>query len=696
MKKITIVILTAFISLLSFAQQRIPLNATDAYANQHAKDDFNKLTDGNIATRFVVWNAPIKPYIITYPLDSFDNCKITQIKIYVNNGNPSTLKFYYERKDTKEKVLLLSYAGGGWIQDYQAFSVSSFAASKFIIESDNGSDYPEEVQLYGSYTPHTWPVVNRTASPLSDLFGVVVKPWDIASDYIFPEKIPSIVDLGTKRVRLYDDYQLNHDASGNLIFDHNLWHQTANIKTLKEKGITTQQCYLDTKYYPFTGDKLNPETYLLLGKDVYAFGVHNKANGDQVKTFEVENELNRWYGNFETDYMDGYQLACMMSVCYDGHGKYPNVGMKASGSQAEVSICGLAEAEPYLLYQMMEWSKINRGYRADGTIDLPFDIYSFHLYSSLEGQRQGTPGGVPPEYAMAEPMRRLNEIRNRYFPWLKIHVGEWGWDISPNSPLNAPAFGKYSAQQTSAMWTIRALLSMAENGIDASSYYRIKSDYDALDDSSWMPFATMALLRQESGGVKQPDGSYTGLQIHRTLTGDYFKQLSEFFNSGWVFDSRVSASPNVLKFKKGGQEVYALWNTENMAVTDRPNFTEVTSTYSFPFSGTIKRFVDDGSGVLSAENYIARTPLTINSKPVFFEPYLTALPIRDRTPLPELPREWFTVKVYNIYGLLLYVKQTDDIPAFRRWVQSQMQIQQVNILQYHNAKKSFTEKIIKQ
>lgn len=637
MKNLFITLLLIITTLTGFPQIRIPLNAEDAYANQHSKDNFDKLIDSNISTRFIVWSPQIKPYVITYLLDNYDNCLIQQIKLYMNNGNTTSIKFYYERKDTKEKVLLLTYTGGNWIQDYQTFNVSSTIASKFIIESQYG-DFPEELQIYGSFTPHTWPLVNRQANPLKDLFGVVVKPWDIASQ-IFPEKIPALQGLNPSRIRLYNDYQLNHNPDGSWNIEGSDqwgggWRTVDNEKLLKANNINTQMCYLGFPYEPFPPGEVrtDPSTYLQLAQDIYTFGVHNKANGEYFQTIEVGNEMNRWYAANFNEYMDGYALAAMMSICYDGHkGAFPNVGLKASGSKALVSLPGLAETEPYILYQIMEWSEKNRGYRVDGTIDLPFDIYSFHCYSSLGGQYSYTIGGVSPEYGMQKYFERLNTIRNRNFPWLRIHVGEWGWDISPYSPLNAPAFGRYSPHQVSAMWTVRTILLMAESGMDASSYYRIKSDYDALDDSSWTQFATMALLRANGGGVKQPDGSYLGLDIRRTLTGDYYAQLSKLLSDGWVFIERASSSPNVLKFKKGTQEMYAIWETEDMTALDgqRPTFVEKTNKYSLPFSGTIKRLVDDSSGVMSSATYVANTEIDISAKPIFMLPIITApLPVK--------------------------------------------------------------------
>jgi hypothetical protein len=656
MRKVATILTALLYSLGCIAQlQRIPLSAGDAYANQHKKDDFSKLSDGDLTTHFTVWSPQITPYRVTYDMSGYDNLIIKQIRYFVNNGNPSQLK-YIIRTTTGEEKILYSYSGGNWNPNWVTIDLPNTTAAKdFIIESIGNGDFPDDLQLYGTYTLHQWPSVTRQASPLSDLFGVVIKPWD-DEFHLFPEKLPALLGLRVSRARLYNDYQLNHKADGSWNMNQqDGWRQVDNMKTLKANGISTQMCYLSFPYEPFpTGEVRNdPATYLQLAKDVYDFGVDNKANGEYFKTIEVGNEMNRWYASNWAEYMDGYALAAMMSICYDGHkGKFTGVGLKASGSQAQVSLCGLAEAEPYILYQIAEWSEKNRGYRADGTIDLPFDIYSFHLYSSLEGQRQGIPGGVSPEYGMAQYERRLNEIRNKKFSWLKIHIGEWGWDIYYKSALNAPAFGNYTAHQVSGMWSARAILWMAANRIDADSYYRIAQDYNA-DDLNEIPFSTMALLRTwNEGGIKQPDGSYTGFDIRRTLTGDYLSQLSALLSDGWTFESQVSTSPIVLKFKKGTQELYAIWEVEDMIVTDRPQFTEKTGTYNLNVKGKIKRFTDNGSGVMSEESFNGGQ-ISYSAKPLFVvvEPTQTPLPIHLIS---------FTAEKVNQSAILRWVVEDAD------------------------------------
>jgi hypothetical protein len=619
---------------------KIPLNISDAYTNQHFKDDFSKLIDGNPNTIYTVWNPPVSPYPITFDLFNAENCIIKQIKFLINNGNPSTLKFYIKRKDTKEKVLIFSYSGGVWIPTMRTYDVPQnlwFNACEFTIESNGGNDYPADFELWGDYTQSTQVLPSVARSPLPESTGVCVKPWDI-NFRMYPEKRAALKSLGVKRVRLYNDYEVNHNPDGS--WNINEFEQVDSMKALKAEGISVQMCYLSfPKEYPWpVTNKDNVESYLKLAQDVYTLCKHSKDNGNYFDVFELTNEPDHWYWPDVNYHMNGYQLAAMFSMGYDGHkGKYPGVGLKASGCTALFSSGGVAEGEPFLLYQIVEWSIKNRGYKTDGSVDLPFDIYSFHCYSSLEGQRQGIPGGTPPEIGMVTYFEKINNFRKRYAPKLKIHLGEFGWDINAQSNLNAPAFGNYSAHQTSGMWTVRAIVLMSAYEINANSYYRISQDYNASDNNPTI-FETMALLRvHNEGGVKQPDGTYLGFDIRRTMTGDYVRQLTDVL-AGYVFDSFVSQSPYVVKFKKGTSELYVIWESETMVVNERPTFTERTGTYNLNVKGKIRRFVDDGSGVMTSMDFSGGA-IQYSSKPVIV--------IADGTVTPEPPPPPPTKEVYH-------------------------------------------------
>jgi hypothetical protein len=313
--------------------QKIDLPIEDAFVNQHFKDDFKKLVDNDITTRYTQWSPRVVPYQINFPFYNYDTCAVKQIRFRYNNGNASSLKFYYTKKDNGEKVLLYSYTGGSWDSAWKIIDIpSATAARSFVIESKGGDDFPDDIELYGNFSIATQTKSAHTPAPLGDLLGVVCKPWDVASDYMFPEKIPVIQSLGANRIRLYNDYVLCHDASGNLIENNVQWHQAVNMALLKSKGIATQMCYhaLPSSYpWPPT-DKNDPASYLKLAKDVYQFGIWNKAGGEYSKVFELLNEPGAWYINDTSQQMDGYQLAAMCSMAYDGHkGKYPRCWIKS-------------------------------------------------------------------------------------------------------------------------------------------------------------------------------------------------------------------------------------------------------------------------------------------------------------------------------------------------------------------------------
>lgn len=600
---------------------KIPFNLFDVDINQNQRDDINKmLTRGN-TSRFTVYNPPFLPYRITFHADSYDNMIVRQLNYVWQSGATTDQKYYIIRKDNGQKVLIHSFTQGVYgsppVEHIVTIDASlQVQASALIFESANGAgDFPDWLEVYGDYTAHTWPAVTITKPSISELFGVVIKPWDQAAQY-YPEKIPNLLSLQVKRVRLYNGYPDTHDGSGNMVLNGG-WKQADNANLLKQNGVLTDACYLDYPYYPWSGqDRTDPNTFAQLASDIAAMVTHAKNNGDYLEAIEPGNELNRWYGaNPSVEYMNGAEIAALCSKCYDA--------AKAVNPNIKFVLPGLASVELDIWYQMKDWVIQHRGYLSNGEINWPFDVYSYHSYSSMAGQRAGNPGGIPPELGMATAAKNLNTFRKRFAKLIKLRVGESGWDINSASPLNAPAFGSYSAQQTSAMWTAREVMILHENEHEYLTYYRIAQDYpNSVYDASGEIFATMALVRQEYDGTQQTNGTTTGLGMHRTLTGDYFRQLAILL-SGYTFAERLAVTDpnlNVLRFTNGTSDLYALWTTETMAVpadsTQRPTFTPNTIAYNLNVSGTRFDFVDNGGGVMTSQVFNAGN-VAANSKPFF-------------------------------------------------------------------------------
>lgn len=601
--------------------QKIPLSREIAFVNQNARDDMGKLLDRNYGRgRFTIYNPLIKPYQITFDLEygGIQNTVIKELR-YTWNAGAATDQKYFAVKPTGEKVLIHHFSQGEYGNPpvEHVIPIPGVQASKIILESANAwGDFPDWFEVYGDFQIVEQVLPKLPAKTVDQLFGGVAKSWDLA-DHLYPEKIPLFMDTGITRYRWYIDY--NMVRTDGKITLNGFYRELDNIKLLESKGVRIQLCYMDVPYYPFTGDRLNPDTYLQLAQDMTEIAKIFAANSIKADG-ELLNEPNMWYGaNPQLQWMNGYELACMCSVAYDGHkGKYPGVGWKGTGAQGKFSNGGLASSDPDIWYQMTEWSIKNRGYKSNGEIDYPFDVYSYHLYSSLGGQRAGIKGGIPPEYGMLAQMANINTYRKKKARDIEVRIGEWGWDTAPDSELNSPAYGSYDRFQVNGMWVARSILCKAAMEVDAASHFMTTIQHLGTDDTNGTIFWSMGLIAQESWGTQDSNGVTTGLQMHRVMAGTYFKQLHDLL-TGYTFTENLSSYPlMVLKFTKGDSQIYAVWTRETMDIPDdnqRPQFTEVVSSYSLSLPGKLMRFNEAGNSMIS-EDFAGGT-VTANSKPAF-------------------------------------------------------------------------------
>ena len=202
---------------------------------------------------------------------------------------------------------------------------------------------------------------------------------------------------------------------------------------------------------------------------------------------------------------------------------------------------------------------------------------------------------------------------NKYGNGVRTLIGEWGYDVHPESTQNAPAYSNYSAEQSRAHLAIRAILGFAQAGAWGAEWYRLYQDWpNSIYDNVGEQFATMALLRQMDDSAKI---------IRRTLVGDYFKQFSQFGN--YIFSNAIrNDSVHVLRFTNGSKEMYAIWAVEKVTIdskTNRPVYVERQGSFELSKKGKLYRFKDDGSGEMSIENF-AGGKVAYNAKPVLIVP----------------------------------------------------------------------------
>lgn len=347
---------------------------------------------------------------------------------------------------------------------------------------------------------------------------------------------------------------------------------------------------------------------------------------------EIMNEPNAFWAGYD-DYLNGQHLAVAWSKIYDNNKQYSSsLGAKNADPNMVVSTSGLAVSTVDLNRSADFWSKKNRGSRPKisvpmqpnywrattfGWADNPYDVIQFHNYSYTGGSNQfagGVNAGLPPE--LSNCLQAVDEFvwfRNKYAPWALVDVGEWGYDIHPNSPMNAPSIDHYTAEEVRGAWAIRTMLEYNAHGVDYAQWYRLYQDGD--DSSNATQFATMSLLKDNGNGT-----------VKRKVAGNYFRQLSDF--SDYVFDTVLREdSLRVIRFKNTNHEFYAIWSVEKIKIQkeQRPVFSNRTGTYHLPLhQGTricIRRFVDDKIEMSKEQTIIKGNsyPINYDLKPVFVE-----------------------------------------------------------------------------
>lgn len=346
---------------------------------------------------------------------------------------------------------------------------------------------------------------------------------------------------------------------------------------------------------------------------------------------EVMNEPNAFWAGYD-NYLNGKALATAWSKIYDNNKVFSaSLGAKNADPNIIVSASGLAVTTVDLNRSAEFWSKQNRGSRPKmnvptqpsywrakifGWTDNPYDVIQFHNYSYTGGSNQfagGVNAGLPPELSNA--LQAVDEFvwfRNKYAPWAKVDVGEWGYDVNKNSPMNAPAIGAYNAEQVRAAWAIRTLLEYNAHGVDYAQWYRLYQDSEA-DSSNSTQFATMSLLKENKDGT-----------ISRRIVGNYFRQLADF--GDYVFDTTLrNDSLRVLRFKNDRNYLYAIWSVEKLAIIkdQRPSFSNRVGVYKLQLpAGSLVHFkkFQDEQIVMSNLDHKAKSnsyAVPYDLKPVF-------------------------------------------------------------------------------
>ncbi|KQN34695.1 hypothetical protein ASE92_14015 [Pedobacter sp. Leaf41] len=326
-----------------------------------------------------------------------------------------------------------------------------------------------------------------------------------------------------------------------------------------------------------------------------------KVGLDIVKYIECDNERDKWWkGDLAKQSPEEY--AANMSAFYDGHqGKLgKGFGVKNADPNMIVVMGGLADPSPQFVEKMIKWCEIHRGKKANGEINLCFDVINYHLYSNDAFRNNGnaTKGMAPELSNLQSVANQFSAMSKKVAGNIPVWVTETGYDSGEHTSQRAIKIGNKSALITQADWNLRTALLYARTGVSKCIFYML----DNVDVNSWTQYTSSGFINP--GGGKRPSADYV-LQTNKLL-GEYH------------YESSLKADPIV--------DVYAL-NDKKMYVLTVPDEIGRTAGYDLNLGSAKQaviytlavgknqmnsRVVDTKNGIVQLE--VSETPIFVEAK----------------------------------------------------------------------------------
>jgi len=483
----------------------------------------------------------------------------------------------------------------------------------------------------------------KSSVPLKNMFGVNSYAWDFLQNPSNPNDVSALylpkMNLinSFTMVRHYLDWNLMESKQGNYTFNPcaaGSWNLDAIYAGAKAAGITILadiKCCPDwlVKTYP-TGqqdaenvpapyglDRSAPASYILQGKMAFQFAARYGSNAavdksqvsvyavprwtadpinvvkiglGLVKYIECDNERDKWWKGAKAE-QTAEEYAANMSAFYDGDmGKLgKNVGVKNADPNMVVVMGGLASANFAFVQGMINWCKTHRGYRADGSVNLCFDVINYHYYNEANNI------GLAPELSNAasnadQMVAIANSIPNKPEVW----ITESGYDINAQSNFRAPAIGSKSALLVQGDWIVRSSLLYLKHGIKRLFYYQL---FDAFPNNPTQ-FSTSGLTEQSN--------------LTRRPAANYLLQLNALMG-GYTYQKTIYSNPMVDIYSNGTKYIYALY---------QPTASNKSATYNYKIAinaATIYKLNPTGSTITNAPATIKNGSIsvTIGETPIF-------------------------------------------------------------------------------
>lgn len=549
-----------------------------------------------------------------------------KIRLLDGQGEFSPGQRYYAvaRGTGGKEQLVYTFTGEHYGQEETVTLPANTVYERLVLRGPTEAQ-PARLEISGDYRPFAPPTFHRRRAPLAALTGANAFPWNFYQPDGRALSEPKYQALhqtfGGGLLRLYVELEKFVPVAGQCQFQYWNLDQLAQraradgqellltfvhatrpeLETWPRKEYQGKEALdVDASPFPFTADPMREDSYQASGEAAYQMAARYGFNTNipeanlhcysvpsypnapvalprkglgYVRYYEAHNELDRDWKGLD-HYMTGWQMGLHQSVVYDGaQGRLgPTCGIKTADPSAVVLNAGLARAQPDAFRGMIDCWKKTRGYKPDGTLDIPLDQWNYHQYANDAHSTQNgaaTRGVAPENSGLGAAARRLVNFSNLYGGGKPVVLTETGYDVNPRSPLAAvraadlqqyPDRAQIPAarvQRTQAVWALRTLLEVAANGVDGITWYQ------AFDDNGALPYVYQTCGLLNSDNSRRPVADF--LVQARALMGTY------------TFRERRSTNPRVDIWQGAGRA--------RMAVLWLPVEDDQQRTYALPYSG---------------------------------------------------------------------------------------------------------------
>ncbi|WDF53492.1 T9SS type A sorting domain-containing protein [Mucilaginibacter sp. KACC 22063] len=584
---------------------KIPIEPSRWYQLNNVSDGlgglFDSITNINVNTG---WGKMFNNYDAYYPVADGEIINLYKVKFYDGEGSlgpyPLTLSVVNSKGERKEIARFTGSRYNTWVGPYpdkdaqgeDLFKLDSVITDVKYLVLNCWYMFPTEMELYGTYKAGTAPTpAIKKNYPLKNYFGVNAFEWDFEdpnNPMVIDENRMKAVKSFTQ-VRHYMDWQKLESSEGSYTFSpvhSGGWSYDAIYQRCKQDGIeiladlktlpdwmlaTYPEDQRDAENVPikYGKDFSDPMSYIDQAKVAYQFAARYGSNAavdstnlsvnatprwtndpvnvvkrglNLVKYIECDNERDKWWKGRKA-YQTSYEYAANLSAFYDGNKNTmgPGVGVKNADPDIMVVMGGLAAADPQYVQGMVDWCKQHRGFKANGEVNLCWDIINYHLYANdaQNSQAGGATRGAAPEVSNTSQVAdKFVQMAHRYAGDMPVWVTEVGYDINQGSPYKAIAIGEKTALQTQADWILRSSLQYAKSGIARVFFYEM------YDDNALSPvqFASSGLI----------NANHT-----RKPAADYIYQVNHLIGN-YTYRQTLNNNPVVDRYELNGQQAYVL------------------------------------------------------------------------------------------------------------------------------------------